>query len=179
MPEHVLQDAGQVFTGTITDARDGRIHVSVEEVWRGGPVEEQVWLTVELPGWTTWAGRDGEVPDGFSTPRTWLFVADDSTTGPCTSWLLSRELRQQRPDVVTPPVPEGSLPDQSSPEASAEPSPESASEPTADPEGEPVVDAVVDPVPAQEQSWPWPLLTGATGGLVVGGLALVAVLRRR
>lgn len=118
----VLDDATHVFTGLITDADDGRILVDVEEVWRG-PVEGQLWLTVDLPEWTPWAGPDGTIPDGYSSPDTWLFArAEDGTVNACTAWPLDDALRQHRPEAPeTPPPSPAASPDVRPPSAGGEP----------------------------------------------------------
>ena len=85
-PDDVIAEAEQVFTGRIVDASDGRLLLAVEEVWKGGPVEERVWMDVDLPGWSQWADGDGDVPDGYSSPHRWVFAPYDASVGPCTAW---------------------------------------------------------------------------------------------
>jgi MYXO-CTERM domain-containing protein len=82
--------ADHLFTGRITDAQDGRILVDVGEIWNGGPMAATVWLAAELDGW--WDGlENGRIPDGYSSPTTWLFASRANATGaqsvnPCTAW---------------------------------------------------------------------------------------------
>lgn len=100
-PGAVLADADRVLAGTILDADDNRILVGVTETWSGGPVAPQVWLDVDLVVWSSWAGRDGEIPDGFTSHSTWVFAPDrHGSVNPCTSWPLSR-VAQHRPAEAT------------------------------------------------------------------------------
>lgn len=109
-PDLVIAEADQVFTGRIVDAADGRLLLEVEEVWKGGPVEEKVWMDVDLPGWSEWADGDGEVPDGYSSPDRWVFAPYEASVGPCTAWRSNRELvRDHAPDRADAPVPDGTL----------------------------------------------------------------------
>lgn len=154
-PDRVLEDAEVVYTGTVVDARDSRVLVEVEEVWRGGPVEEHVWLRVELEGWTQWAGPSGRIPDGFSTTSTWLFAPDEEqAVGPCTSWAMDGFLRpyveQHRPAEPQAPVP-----------------------------GAAESESAADDVHEQESPAGWPLMAGATGLLAALGLAALLLARRR
>lgn len=151
--EGVLRDAEQAYTGRIVDAQDGVLQVAVDEVWRGGPVEDRVWLEVQLAGWSEWAGPDGEVPDGYSSPATWLFAPDDGAVGPCTAWRTgSAYVDRHRPDRTEEPVADGAL----------------------DGAGE-------APAPTGEEV-PWALVTGLGGGGAVAaalGVVLVRRYRRR
>lgn len=107
-PDMVLEGAAVIYTGKVVDARDGRVLVEVDEVWRGGPVEEEVWLEVQLQGWMQWTGPDRRIPDGFSTKRTWVFAPDGATIGPCTTWAmdsyLSEYVDEHRPAEPEAPV---------------------------------------------------------------------------
>lgn len=93
-PDMVLEDAAVIYTGRVVDARDGRVLVAVDEVWRGGPVEEEVWLKVQLQRWMQWAGPDGRIPDGFAAKRAWVFAPDGAAIGPCTTWAMDSYLRE-------------------------------------------------------------------------------------
>ena len=109
-PDDVIAEADQVFTGRIVDAADGRLLLAVEEVWKGAPVEERVWMDVDLPGWSEWAGPGGEVPDGYRSPDQWVFAPYDASVGPCTAWRADPGLvRAHAPDRPEAPVPDGTL----------------------------------------------------------------------
>lgn len=163
-PEEVLDDAEVLYTGSVVDARDGRVLVEVEEVWRGGPVEEQVWLRVDLEVWMPWAGPDGRIPEGFATKRTWVFAPDGARIGPCTTWVMDAYLRpyvdEHRPDQPDPPVP-----------AAAETAGNAAGPERAGSEAEPV----------REQAGPtsWPLVGGLAGLLGALGVGALFLARRR
>ncbi len=106
--ERVVKDAGTAFTGKIVDAEDGRLVVAVEEVWKGGPVAAQVLLDVGLAGWSAWSGGKDRVPDGYSSPQTWLFVPDGDeqpmSVNPCTAYTLDHPgVAEQRPVVLPTP----------------------------------------------------------------------------
>lgn len=155
-PPMVIADAVLVYAGRIVDARDNRILIDVTEVWKGGPVEEQVWLEVEAVGWTPWADRGGEIPDGYESPKKWVFAPHDAAVGPCNAWSLDRGTRQyllpHRPDQPQAPV--------------AEDEQQDAGEATPPTEG--------------SASSAWPLLGGVGGALfVLVTLAVAVVVRRR
>lgn len=117
LPASVLEDAEAVFTGRIVGAQDQRLRVAVDEVWEGR-VAEEVWLRVDLPGWSEWSNSTGKVPDGFTSPERWLFSTELEgefayRTGPCSAWPADSELvAGQRPAVVRQP---GSVPEPSTP----------------------------------------------------------------
>lgn len=104
--------ADSVFRGRIVDAVAGELVVEVSEVWSGGPVDEKVRLQVELPGWTSWTDKNGDIPDGYTDDRDWLFA---STTvdgipqvGPCSAWPVDErgeDVLRFRPEQVTRPRP--------------------------------------------------------------------------
>lgn len=148
----VLADADQVYAGRIIDARDSRILVDVTEVWKGGPVEEEVWLEVEVESWTSWAGKGGEIADGYASPEMWVFAPFDAgAVGPCSAWSLDDGMRKyllsHRPDQPQDPV----------------------ARTTRQHTGE------ATPAAEQTQSSAWPLVAGAggVGVLVVAAVALV------
>lgn len=157
-PSVVLAEASQVYTGRVTDSRDGRIQVDVVEVWSGGPVAEQVWLDVELASWTGWAGPDGEIPDGLTTAEEWVFAPEvDGTVNPCVMWELrgGSEVLEHRPDQPTAP---------------------SAAVPEDDRSG-PVSGNLSHDAVGQTVWWPW-----GTGAALLGLIAAVGIgrwVRRR
>lgn len=163
-PDRVLTDAVVVYTGRVVDARDSRVLVQVEEVWRGGPVEEQVWLRVELEVWTEWAGPDGRIPDGFATRSTWLFAPGErKTIGPCTSWAMDGHLREYV-DEHRP----------AEPEAPVAVSPGTGGgETAAETEG-----AGTESVREQGGAASWPLVGGLAGVLAAIGTAVLLGRRR-
>ena len=109
-PDDVIAEAEQVFTGRIVDASGGRLLIAVDEVWRGAPVEERVWMDVDLPGWSEWTEGDDQVADGYSSPDRWAFAPYAASVGPCTAWRLDREIvRRMAPDRAATPVPDDSL----------------------------------------------------------------------
>lgn len=109
-PDDAIEKAEQVFTGRIVDASDGRLLLAVEEVWKGAPVEARVWMDVDLPGWSEWAGPAGEVPDGYSSPHRWVFAPYEASVGPCTAWRANHALvRDHAPDRPKTPVADGTL----------------------------------------------------------------------
>jgi hypothetical protein len=158
-PDRVLDDADVVYTGRVVDSGDGRVLVEVEEVWRGGPVDEEVWLAVQLEGWTEWAGPDGRIPDGFSTSGTWVFAPDGADIGPCTAWALDSQLREHveehRPAQPDAPVDTSGTSDDGTEAAEAE--------------------------AVREQGGPtsWPVVGGLAGVLAAIGVAALLLGRRR
>lgn len=105
----VIKNADSVFKGTIVDAEAGRILVNVEEVWRGGPVGRRTWLRVELAEWTEWTEGERAVPDGYSSPATWVFAPHEPhTVNACSAWKLDRHMRRyllpHRPEHPQQPV---------------------------------------------------------------------------
>ena len=116
-PSTVIADALQVYSGTIVDARDNHILVDVAEVWKGGPVEEEVWLAVEMVEWTSWVdGMNSEISDGYTSGETWVFAPDgQGTVGPCSAWAMGDGMRKYltpfRPEQPKAPVAEGVLSD--------------------------------------------------------------------
>lgn len=153
----VIADAQQVYAGRIIDARDGHVLVDVKEVWKGGPVEEEIWLGVEGAYWTPWT-RDGhEAPDGYSSPRTWVFAPlHPSVVGPCEAWSLDRGMRKHllphRPEQPQVPVATDAPPQEASEAA---------------------------PAPKPTESSVWPLVGGGISGAVVVMTVVALVLRRR
>lgn len=110
-PAMALQGASRVFTGTITDTRDHRIEVAVEEVWRGGPLAATVWLDVGLETWWE-AAEGGDLPEGWSPEGTWVFAPDGNAANPCNTWRLDDEaqgaaLLEHRPDRPLAPTRDG------------------------------------------------------------------------
>ncbi|HXH78611.1 hypothetical protein [Nocardioides sp.] len=97
----VVARAERVYAGRIIDARDGRILVSVTEVWKGGPVEDEVWLRADVVEGTSWAGSvsGSEIPDGYSSRGTWVFAPFWGAVGPCSAWFYSPGVR----DYLMPP----------------------------------------------------------------------------
>lgn len=122
VPRHlVIEDVSQVFTGRITDADAGRILVEVEQV-RRGPALTRVWLPVDLPEWTAWAGEDGTIPDGYSSPHTWLFARlDDGSVNACTVWPVNRGRPPHSPE--TSPTPTAGLPTEAASPSPGAPAP--------------------------------------------------------
>lgn len=100
-PAAVLERAPLLFTGHVADARDGRLLVAVEEVWRGGPVEELTWLQQD-PDLEDW---NPQLPDGYSDPDVLLWAPHDGTIDPCSSFPL-RDVAASRPTSVGEPVPD-------------------------------------------------------------------------
>lgn len=124
-PDAVLKDATSIIAGRITDYRDHRILVAVEEIWRGEPVAGEIWLDVELEMWWPGIGRGGELPDGWSPDGQWVFAPKDGAVNPCTAFrldaFLTEETRQYRPaDPAEPLSPSDPIPP-GSPEVAAEP----------------------------------------------------------
>ncbi len=107
-PDDAIADADQVFAGRIADAAQGTVLIEVDEIWKGGPVERRVWLRVDLPEWSAWAGPDGGVPDGYSSPEQWAFAPSNRSVNPCSSWRVS-DVREHAPDRPLPPVADGTL----------------------------------------------------------------------
>lgn len=117
-PEAVLEDAESIIAGRITDYRDHRIRVAVEEIWRGERVAAEIWLDVELEMWWPGIGRRGELPEGWSPQGQWILAPKDGSVNPCTAWrpdpFYAEQVRAFRPaDPAEPlapsePVPEGS-----------------------------------------------------------------------
>jgi hypothetical protein len=85
-PDAVLKSAESIIAGRITDYRDHRIRVSVDEIWRGERVAEEIWLRVELEGWWPGIGRNGKLPEGWSPAGQWVFAPKDGAVNPCTAW---------------------------------------------------------------------------------------------
>ncbi|WP_182524412.1 hypothetical protein [Nocardioides dongkuii] len=115
----VVADSKQVYAGRIIDARDSHVLVEVDEIWKGGPVEEQVWLEVHAEEWTSWAEDGDAIADGYSSPETWVFASDgNGVTGACSAWPLGQsqgrrtDARPHRPDHPRAPVAEDALQDQ-------------------------------------------------------------------
>jgi hypothetical protein len=99
----------QVFRGRVVDAVRGEIVVAVTEVWSGGPVDSKVRLQVDLPGWSSWNGRDGRIQDGYHDDRDWVFAVDREndipTVGPCSAWATDEiDVLRYRPSRTTRPV---------------------------------------------------------------------------
>lgn len=97
----VIKDAPQVYAGKVVDARDGKVRVAVEEVWKGGAaVPSDVWLPIEegMEFWMSW-GQNGEIPEGFSTRDTWVFAPHQGQIGACSTWARDGipELRPEQP----------------------------------------------------------------------------------
>jgi hypothetical protein len=81
-PTAVLRDAEQIVTGRFVEIVDERVRVEVVEVWRGGPVAEQLWLDLDLIGW--W---DRDVAAGEPDPdRLWVLVPFEGAINPCTAF---------------------------------------------------------------------------------------------
>lgn len=157
-PGSLAQRATSVFTGTIIDARDGRLRVEVQEIWKGEPVGQNVWVDLDpsLQGW--WDELPSHnFPQGYSSTKPWVFMprAEDGkamVVNTCTAGILSGpwSIGVERPDTVTQPVAE------------------EATKP---------VSAPVEP--ARENSDPGWLIGGAVALALVVGAAAYRLVRRR
>lgn len=152
----VIADAEQVYAGRIIDGRDSRILVDVTEVWKGGPVEDEVWLDVDEEGWTSWVGDGRKIADGYASPETWVFAPlDAGVVGACSAWSLDHGMREHllphRPGQPQDPVDRDAHQD--------------AGEAT--------------PATEQTQSSAWPLVAGVGGGVVLMIIAVSGVVRPR
>lgn len=113
-PRWVLEPDAEiphVLVGRIVDARDQHLEVEVAEIWKGRRLADHVWVRLDedLAGWYEWSDADGEVPDGYSSPRTWVMAADaDFEVGVCGYWAPGRDVRRVlAPDQPEPPLTQG------------------------------------------------------------------------
>jgi len=84
-PSDWYPDAEHVFVGRVSDTRGDRIELAVREVWQGPDLAERIWMSRHT-GMDMWFpfSRDGEVPDGYSSPEEYVVAADrDLVLGPC------------------------------------------------------------------------------------------------
>jgi hypothetical protein len=84
-PSDWYPDAEHVFVGRIADVRGESIELAVREVWQGPDLAERVWMERHT-GTDMWFpfSRDGEVPEGYSSPEEYVVAADrDLVLGPC------------------------------------------------------------------------------------------------
>lgn len=101
-PRTVVTEAEVVYAGRVVDTRGSRILVEVSEVWRGGPVDAQVWLELDLESWFAWVDRSGHVPDGFTTTEDWVFAPEGGGVSPCSAWPATQTRRLRPAEVGTP-----------------------------------------------------------------------------
>jgi hypothetical protein len=84
-PSDWYAEAEHVFVGRISDTKGDRIELAVREVWLGPDLAERIWMERHT-GMDMWFpfSRDGEVPEGYSSPEEYVVAADrDLVLGPC------------------------------------------------------------------------------------------------
>jgi hypothetical protein len=84
-PSEWYPEAEHVFVGRISDTKGDRIELEVREVWLGPDLAERIWMERHT-GMDMWFpfSRDGEVPEGYSSPQEYVVAADrDLVLGPC------------------------------------------------------------------------------------------------
>jgi len=77
--------AEHVFVASIADVVGEGVEFAIREVWQGPDLAERVWLrrNTDMDMWFPFS-RDGEVPDGYSSPDEYVVAAQaDLVVGPC------------------------------------------------------------------------------------------------
>lgn len=105
----VVSRPGHLFTGQLADVEDGRFLVNTLQQRAGDDVPAQVWLAVDLLGWTPWRElRDAhEVEAQGLADEVWLFHSDDDEwrVDACSFWpaddFASYTLEEEAPRVST------------------------------------------------------------------------------
>jgi len=84
-PSEWYPQAEHVFVGRVADVAADKIRIDVREVWLGPDLAEQIWMEREtsMDLWFPFS-RDGEVPEGYSSPDEYVIAAqEDLVLGPC------------------------------------------------------------------------------------------------
>jgi len=101
-PGSALSGDRPAFTGRVVDRDGDQILIQVDEVWSGGPVEAEVWVTSEM--------LVGDSRPRAPGPEPWLYAPYEAPGGEpsvnqCNSWPLTPLLVAEiRPSTVTYPV---------------------------------------------------------------------------
>lgn len=84
-PSEWYPEAEHVFVGRVADVAGDKIQVDVREVWRGPDLAQRIWMERDT-GMDMWFpfSRDGEVPEGYSSPEEYVIAAqEDLVLGAC------------------------------------------------------------------------------------------------
>ena len=84
-PSDWYPEAEHVFVGRVSDVAGDKIQVDVSEVWQGPDLADRIWMErdTSMDMWFPFS-RDGEVPEGYSSPEEYVIAAqEDLVLGAC------------------------------------------------------------------------------------------------